>query len=150
MEQINLVAGQEPLRLPGPLYLAGPIRGIKNYRERFTHAAALLRYNGYKVFNPVEQDVALERSGVEVTIANCLELDLAYICRYAQGVAFLAGWCHSTGAIAEWATARAIGTPTWELPREYNLSDMQEAVATTDLRVRRKAKTVDRIVDALS
>lgn len=103
------------------LYLAGPIRGIKNYRERFIHASALLRYQGYKVFNPVEQDDTLDRSGIEVTISTVLELDLSFICRHAQGVALMKGWQHSTGAVAEWACARAIGKFTWELPAEFAL-----------------------------
>jgi hypothetical protein len=103
------------------LYLAGPIRGVRDFEDRFRHASALLRHAGFRVFNPVEQDAAFTLHGVPISIRNCLELDLVWICRWADIVALLGGWQTSSGAMAEYYTARAIGVDTWELPREYLL-----------------------------
>lgn len=101
------------------LYLAGPIRGVPDFAARFSRAAIHLRHAGYKVFNPVEQDDLLGRHGMPVGIRTCLELDLAWICRYADIVVLLPGWRQSAGAMAEYYTAIAIGIDTWELPDEY-------------------------------
>jgi len=101
------------------LYLAGPIRGVKNFRSRFAHATALLRYQGWDVFNPVEQDGMFLRHGMPVTVRIFLEHDLPWICRWAHIVAFLPGWERSLGAQAEYKTALACDIPVWELPKEY-------------------------------
>ncbi len=102
------------------LYLAGPIRGVLDYEERFAFATKTLRAKGlYKVFNPVEQDVAFELHGTPVDIRHCLEADLSWICRWADIVALLPGWRNSTGAMAEYYTAMAVGIEIWELPSEY-------------------------------
>jgi hypothetical protein len=81
----------------------------------------LLRHKGFKVFNPVEQDEAFERAGTPITIRHCLELDLVWICRWADLIGLLEGWQCSSGAMAEFYTAKAIGIKTWELPPEYIL-----------------------------
>lgn len=104
---------------PKRFYLAGPIRGVADYRAKFEYAANLLRHRGYFIFNPVEQDDLLERSGTPMNIAEFLELDLRWILRHAHGVALLPGWQNSTGAQAEYWTAKAAGKETWELPVEY-------------------------------
>lgn len=98
------------------LYLAGPIRGIPDFKKRFAHAAGELRAAGFKVFNPVEQDEAFEVAGTPVTIRHCLELDLVWICRWAHIVGLLDGWERSSGAMAEFYTAKALGIETWEIP----------------------------------
>jgi hypothetical protein len=102
------------------LYLAGPIRGIRNYQQRFAQAAALLRYEGWDVFNPVEDDEVLRRHGIEGNIRLWLERDLGWICRWADVVALLPGWKKSAGAVAEERTARACGIACWELGLEYD------------------------------
>lgn len=99
--------------------MAGPIRGVPDFKERFSRAAIHLRHAGYKVFNPVEQDESFERHGTPVDIRHCLEQDLVWICRWADVVALLPDWDCSHGALAEYYTARAIGIGTWELPDEY-------------------------------
>ena len=103
------------------LYLAGPIRGVADFAERFAHASGHLRSRGYRVFNPVEQDAAFERHGTPIDVRHCLELDLVWICRWADVVGLLMGWEVSSGAMAEFYTAKAIGIETWELPRELQL-----------------------------
>ena len=103
------------------LYLAGPIRGIADFAERFAFTSGLLRLRGYRVFNPVEQDAAFELHGTPVDVRHCLELDLVWICRWADVVGLLGGWQNSSGAMAEFYTAKAIGLTTWELPHELQL-----------------------------
>jgi len=103
------------------LYLAGPIRGIRNFKERFEFAAERLRQEGYYVFNPVEQDDFFDLVGMPNDVALYLEHDLAWVCRWAQCVALLPGWKNSDGAQAEYYAARACGKRTWILPDEYQL-----------------------------
>ena len=103
------------------LYLAGPIRGISNFKDRFEFAAGRLRQDGYSVFNPVEQDDFFRLVGMPDEVALYLEHDLAWVCRWAQCVALLPGWQRSDGAQAEYYTARACGKRTWILPDEYHL-----------------------------
>jgi hypothetical protein len=103
------------------LYLAGPIRGIKDFKLRFTHATAKLRYEGWQVFNPVEQDDFFERHGTPVDVRHCLELDLGWICRWADVVALMDGWQDSWGAQTEYCAAKACGIHVWILPKEYRL-----------------------------
>ncbi len=110
----NLKTGQR-------LYLAGPIRGVADFAERFSCSAILLRHAGYKVFNPVEQDEFFLRVGMPTDIRVFLKHDLAWICDWAQVVALLPGWDKSDGAQAEYYTARACGIKTWVLPSEYCL-----------------------------
>ncbi len=100
------------------VYLAGPIRNDPDYEAKFSRATDVLRSRGLKVFNPVEQDTAFGWHGVPLEIRNCLELDLAWICRWADVVALMPGWKDSAGALAEGATACAIGIPIWEIPNE--------------------------------
>jgi hypothetical protein len=114
---LNLSLTREPR-----LYLAGPIRGIPDFAERFAFASRCLRADGYAVFNPVEQDEAFERHGMPITIDLCLEYDLAWVCRWADVVGLLTGWHHSSGALAEYFTARARGIPAMEVPLEFQLS----------------------------
>lgn len=107
--------------VPKPLYLAGPIRGIENFRDRFHYTTTILRGEGFKVFNPVEQDDFIEQHGTPVNIEVCLELDLSWICRYSRVVALMKGWENSSGALAEFYTAKALGREIWELPDAYQL-----------------------------
>ena len=98
------------------IYLAGPMRGIPEFNfPAFHTAAAKLRADGHEVFNPAENDEKMAARGEEISIRNCLRIDLEWICREAEAVAFLPGWRNSLGATAEYATALAIGIPTIEL-----------------------------------
>lgn len=92
------------------IYLAGPMRGYADSNfPAFDRAAAQLRAKGHTVFNPAENDAVMEKQGVPITIRRCLEIDLAWICRDADAIAMLPGWHNSSGAQAEYVTARAIG-----------------------------------------
>lgn len=108
------------------LYLAGPMRGYPEFNfPAFHRAAAALRASGHEVFSPAERDI--ERHGTDISKGNAagdekvaekehgfslreaLGEDLAWICKHAEGIALLPGWQHSKGALAEHATANALG-----------------------------------------
>jgi nucleoside 2-deoxyribosyltransferase len=92
------------------VYLAGPMRGYPdNNFPAFHAAAAELRAKGYEVFNPAENDEKMLARGEELTIRNCLRLDLEWICTEAEAIVLMPGWQASKGAQAERATAIAIG-----------------------------------------
>jgi hypothetical protein len=107
------------------IYLAGPMRGIPEFNfPAFRAAAAKLRQEGHEVFNPAERDT--ERHGTDISKGNttgsvdeaikkhgfslrvALGEDLDWICEHADGIALLPGWEKSSGANAEWATAKAL------------------------------------------
>lgn len=115
-------------------YLAGPMRGIPNFNfPEFRTAAKLLRKKGHVVFNPAERDI--DRFGKNIIKKNptgseeqarlacgfdlrdALLADLEFICRYADAIAMLPGWEHSSGVAAELATARALGLMIFELEK---------------------------------
>ena len=108
------------------IYLAGPMRGYPEFNfPAFYAGAARLRSQGHEVFSPAERDN--ERHGKDISKGNatgCLDQaakehnfslrealadDLGYICRHADAIALLPGWQHSKGALAEHATAYALG-----------------------------------------
>jgi hypothetical protein len=108
------------------LYLAGPMRGIPEFNFPAFHAgASRLREIGHIVFSPAERDIAV--TGVDISKGNAtgdnalaeaqhgfnlreaLKDDLEFICLEADGIALLPGWQNSKGAIAERATALALG-----------------------------------------
>lgn len=107
------------------IYVAGPMRGIPEFNFPAFHAAAAsLRARGHDVFNPAERDIdthgdiskgnltgdndqAARDHGFDLRAA--LGDDLAFICAQADAVALLPGWENSKGAVAERATALALG-----------------------------------------
>lgn len=115
------------------IYLAGPMRGIKEFNFPAFHAAAAkLREVGHFVFSPAEKDN--ERHGTDISKGNetgdevyaskqhgfslreALAADLAWICAEADAVVLLPGWKNSKGATAERATAIALGLEVFEPP----------------------------------
>lgn len=118
------------------IYVAGPMRGIPEFNfPAFNAAAAMLREEGHTVFNPAEKDN--ERHGKDISKGNAtgdeklatelhgfnlrvaLGDDLAWICAEADAVAVLPGWEKSKGAIAEHATAVALGLTIMRLDVYY-------------------------------
>ncbi len=112
------------------IYLAGPRRGYVEFNFPAFHAAAAkLRAEGHEVFSPAERD--MERHGTDISKGNAdgdeskaavehgfdlrvaLGEDLAWICAHAEAIALLPGWRNSKGAVAEWATALALGLEVW-------------------------------------
>lgn len=111
------------------IYLAGPMRGIKDFNfPAFFETAAFLRNQGHEVFNPAERDInefgegalksetgseeevnsKLGKSGLWLA-RNCFLEDTRIICTWADAIYLLPGWEKSKGAKAERALCEAIG-----------------------------------------
>jgi hypothetical protein len=104
------------------VYLAGPMRGIRDFNFPAFHAAAAkLRAQGYVVFNPAEYDelvygadFAKSETGdlkdiPQFNLRKALCADLEFITLKADIIALLPGWEKSMGVAAELATAKAVG-----------------------------------------
>jgi len=107
------------------IYLAGPMTGYPQFNyPAFHQAASSLRKEGHFVFSPAERDIERDGKnwGDEVKdgsaaaakekgfdLRSALGDDLEFICKDAEAIALLPGWEKSSGAQAEWATARALG-----------------------------------------
>ena len=109
------------------VYIASKMRGLPSFgAEEFRKATRVLRERGFEVVSPLEMD---EDAGIYVDgltgfedlvdqgfdIRKTLMLDLGVVLMDVDAVVLLPGWTGSRGAIAEYATARAAGVPTWEL-----------------------------------
>lgn len=116
---------------PLQVYLCGPMRGHPDMnRSAFLSAAARLREQGYEVRCPAEPD---REAGFDPTDDRpALAHVLAWIARSADVVVALPGWTASRGALAEIATAQAVGIPVHEL--EAFLSVGRAAPQVADLR----------------
>lgn len=107
------------------IYLAGPMRGYKDFNfPAFMAAAALLRAEGHSVFNPAERDIErdkeegrapsyksetgdlLEAEAKGFNLRDAILDDLTYIIRKADAIALLPGWEASKGANAELWTSK--------------------------------------------
>ena len=116
------------------LYLAGPMRGIADFNfPAFFKAAAMLRREGYEVFNPAEKDIkkygetilksptgtvaTIEKKGF--SLREALAADTRFICLKAEAIALLPGWKGSKGAVAERALAKALGLKIIYLRGKY-------------------------------
>ena len=75
------------------LYIAGPINGVKNYRERFEAAALAARALGWAVLNPATLPVGLPNDRY---LPTCLMM-----LNSADAVMLLEGWEDSAGAMIE-------------------------------------------------
>lgn len=110
------------------VYLSGPMRGYKDFNfPAFMEAASALRAQGYWVYNPAERDVEhygedafrsetgdLADVTVDFDIRYSLAEDVEMIAAEMDAVVALPGWIHSKGAVAEVATARAVGIDVYE------------------------------------
>lgn len=105
------------------IYMSGPMRGITAFNfPAFDKAARQLREQGHTVFSPADADrqrgfePAPDSTGNETdgfNLREALGADLAWIIEHADAVVTLDGWHNSKGALAEVATARALGLPVW-------------------------------------
>ena len=88
------------------IYIAGPMRGYEDLnRPAFLKAQETLEAMGHEVFNP--------GNNPRETLRLCMEIDLAWICRHADGMVMLLDWGMSSGVAAELATAKALDIPIW-------------------------------------
>ena len=117
------------------VYLAGPMRGIKEFNYPSFHTAAYrLRQLGHSVFSPAEKDIE-RHNGEDISVGTTGDLkeieakgfslrdaimdDLTYIAREADAIALLPGWEKSSGVKVELALANFLGLKVWELS-EYD------------------------------
>ena len=106
------------------IYVAGPMRGIKDFNfPAFYAAAAMLRDAGWEVFCPAERDDMVHGMGVNksetgdlgeavqkgFSLREALADDTQYIALHATAIYMLPGWSTSKGARAEHALAEALG-----------------------------------------
>lgn len=80
------------------LYLSGPIRGCDDFKETFKAAEEKLHSAGYSVINPCSVGTLGEEH--VSTWARNMRADIMYLVQ-CDGVAYLPGWQHSTGAATE-------------------------------------------------
>jgi hypothetical protein len=131
------------------LYLAGPMRGIPEFNFPAFHAAAkMLRDMGHEVFSPAENDInqnggkdfskdyptgseAEATKNLGFSLRKALGEDLAWICAEAEGVALLPGWSNSKGALAEKATAEALGIKVLYIAPQGRLYSADELIDST-------------------
>ena len=91
------------------IYVAGPMRGIKDHPERFRKATAQLRDLGHEVFSPDEQPKHPWSPNPTPAIREVFKGDMTWICDKADAIALLPGWNKSKGAKAEAALGKALG-----------------------------------------
>ncbi len=132
------------------VYVAGPMRGIKDFNfPEFDAVAEWIRTFGYEVFNPADRDREVHGEGVNTSdtgdlkdiehtgfsLRDALGADLQWIAAHADAVCVLPGWENSKGAQAEVALACALGLEVWAWDPEsrdapmLDWSDMQPAPA---------------------
>lgn len=87
------------------LYLAGPITGVSDYRQRFADAAAALTAAGHEPVSPTDAVPPADTSWAGWMRATTRLLTTA------DGVALLPGWEASRGARIEHDWAVAVGLP---------------------------------------
>lgn len=87
------------------LYLSGPMTGYPEFNYPLFHAkAASLREQGWGVFNPAEwpyEEVGVKGSFAKYSAVICSE--------DCHAIYLLPGWRNSTGAMAEYHLAKAVG-----------------------------------------
>lgn len=85
------------------VYIAGPITGTKDYRERFARAADLIEQKGYIALNPATLPGGM-------TNEQYMKICFAMI-ESADVVLFLSNWRKSIGASLEQLYCNYIGKP---------------------------------------
>lgn len=82
-------------------YIAGPITGVKDYKNNFANAEEKLKSKGYSVFNPATFPVGMSyNSYIKICKSIIEEVDAVYM---------LKGWQDSAGASIERVYAESIG-----------------------------------------
>jgi hypothetical protein len=82
------------------IYVAGPMRGVKDLNRRAFHEAAeKLRIEGYTVFDPAAANLE------GLPLGRIMAYVLGWLCQ-ADAIAMLPRWWRSGGARIEWMLAR--------------------------------------------
>lgn len=94
-----------------PLYVSGPMSGIKNNNvPAFNAAAKALRSKGYRIVNPAE----LDKGEPCRTWEECLRRDIRKLMDCGS-IATLPGWTKSRGAMLEIHIGKALSYPVHPL-----------------------------------
>lgn len=88
---------------PTKLYIAGPIAGHPDYREKFHELADRLTGWGYTVLNPAVLPAGMTRADYMRICLSMLDT--------ADAAVRLPGWDRSGGALVEVAYAKYVGKP---------------------------------------
>ena len=80
-------------------------------RDAFYETAKRLMDEGHVVFNPaaVEDVVSRFSMTVEQKERYAFSVEMDWLCREADAIAFLSDWENSGGSFAEWALAKRLG-----------------------------------------
>ncbi len=84
------------------VYLAGPISGHADYREKFAAAAERLRAKDHSVYNPAAANLE------GMPLARIMSHVLVQLCE-AEAIALQPGWSMSPGACIERDLAKYLG-----------------------------------------
>ncbi len=95
------------------LYIAGPITGVEDYKERFAEAEEALKAKGHTVMNP-----AILPEGFEHHEYMHICLPMVEVC---DAVVLLPGWTESKGARAEFVHATGQG-----MRKYFDVEDVHE------------------------
>lgn len=95
------------------IYVAGPITGIPDYKERFAAAEQQLKEKGHTVMNP-----AILPEGFEHHEYMQICLPMVEVC---DAMILLPGWTESKGARAEFVHATGQG-----MKKYFNADDVPE------------------------
>ena len=104
------------------IYLSGPMKGHpKSNYPAFYKAAAMLRAEGHRVYNPAEypHDGPHETFPIRQAFASYC----TFICLEATTIAILPGWENSKGVAAELALARTCGLEVRFLSDVYSTGE---------------------------
>ena len=101
-------------------YIAGPMRGIKDFNfPAFDAVAKAAREGGYTIYSPAEHD---RESGFDETQNDLEGFDLKAALRWdieailkSDEILLLPNWRASSGVAIELVVARAIGIPVYEV-----------------------------------
>lgn len=91
------------------VYIAGPIRGVADYKERFAKERKALEGNGFAVLDP---SILPEGMSQE----DYMRISMAMM-QSADGMILLEGWENSEGARIEKAYADMVGIPVYLLEK---------------------------------
>ena len=82
------------------IYIAGPITGIEDFKERFERAKVEVARLGFEPVSPVDICKPFEDTGKEEIWLACMKLDIPALLN-CHGIYLLRGWENSRGARLE-------------------------------------------------